>query len=167
MTLMNPDRGRDNRLIRCPQAERNRKRCATGSANEARSPSGVQRELMRTGISNDTHQGVEIESSIRHSRSPARCPAVSDSPPDRGRDNRLIRCPQAERNRKGNRRDLRVRCRDRLDSICPTLEFQFPFRCRRLGRPSGSLQRALRSIGKIEGDEPTWIVSTISKPCLR
>jgi hypothetical protein len=30
-----------------------------------------------------------------------------------------------------------------------------------------SLQRGWRSIGKMQGDEPTWIVSTISKPCLR
>jgi len=28
------------------------------------------------------------------------------------------------------------------------------------------LQRARRSMGKMEGDEPTWIVPTISKPCL-
>src|SRR6266702_6021477 len=28
-------------------------------------------------------------------------------------------------------------------------------------------QRAWRSIGKMEGDEPTSIVPTISKPCLR
>jgi hypothetical protein len=28
------------------------------------------------------------------------------------------------------------------------------------------LQRAWRSIGKMAGDEPTWIASTISKPCL-
>ena len=30
-----------------------------------------------------------------------------------------------------------------------------------------SLQRGWRSIGKMQGDEPTWIVSMISKPCLR
>jgi hypothetical protein len=28
------------------------------------------------------------------------------------------------------------------------------------------LQRARRNIGKMEGDEPTWISSMISKPCL-
>src|SRR5262245_12467446 len=38
---------------------------------------------------------------------------------------------------------------------CPVLRLLLPF------------QRGWRSIGKMLGDEPTWIVSIISKPCLR
>jgi hypothetical protein len=38
--------------------------------------------------------------------------------------------------------------------------------CTATAHPLLRLQRARRSMGKMEGREPTWIVTTISKPCL-
>jgi hypothetical protein len=65
-------------------------------------------------------------------------------------------------------RDISLRVRAAVDAACPKLwthRNKRP-RCTATAHPLLHLQRAWCIMERMKGDEPTWIVPTISNPCL-